>query len=448
MMSSYIANRALVIGAGMAGLAAAGALSNHFEQVLVLDRDQIPGEPAHRTGTPQARHAHVLLAGGLRALAELFPGFVDSLTEAGAVSIEFNRDFRIERLGFDPFPRREFGIHMLASTRPLLEFVTRRRLAERRNVAVRQNCRVQAIIASPDGARVTGVRCDTEGVIETLDADLVVDASGRGNLIRDCLLANGYDAPEETIIGMDAGYSTMIFDIPGEPLDFLGVNHFATAPDSGRGAVMLPCEGNRWIVSLLGMHGDKPPGEWGDFLAYAKSLRTRTVYDVIFNAERVGEIHRYALPESVHRHFERLERFPDGLLPLGDSMCRFNPIFGQGMSVGALEAVTLHKLLSENSHEDNALNALVPVYFAAASDLIQTPWSTAILDFVYPETTGVRPPDLENSFEFVAALFRLAARDPDVHRLFTEVQQLLKPNSVFQDPDFAERVNAEIAEPR
>jgi 2-polyprenyl-6-methoxyphenol hydroxylase-like FAD-dependent oxidoreductase len=432
----------------MAGLSAAAALSSHFEQVLVLDRDKIPTEPAHRAGTPQARHAHVLLAGGLRALAELFPGFADSLTEAGAVSIEFNRDFRIERPGFDPFPQREFGIRMLASTRPLLEFVTRRRLAERRDVVLRQNCRAQAILASPDGARVTGVRCETEGVTETLDADLVVDASARGNLTRDCLLANGYDAPEETMIGMDAGYSTTIFKIPGAPPDFLGVNHFATAPDSGRGAVMLPCEGNRWIVSLLGMHGDKPPGEWGDFLAYARSLRTSTVYDVIRDAERVGEIHRYALQESVQRHFERLERFPIGLLPLGDSMCRFNPIFGQGMSVGALEAVTLHGLLSESPRENNVLDTLAPVYFAAASDLIKTPWSTAILDFIYPETAGVRPPDLENSLEFTAALFRLAARDPEVHRLFTEVQQLLKPNSVFQDPAFAERVNAEIAEPR
>jgi 2-polyprenyl-6-methoxyphenol hydroxylase-like FAD-dependent oxidoreductase len=447
-MSSYIANRAIVVGAGMAGLAAAGALSNHFEQVLVLDRDEIPNEPAHRAGTPQARHAHVLLAGGLRALGELFPGFTDSLTEAGAVPIEFNRDFRIERPGFDPFPQREFGIYMLASTRPALEFVTRRRLAERRNVALRQNCRVQAIIASPDGERVTGVRCETEGVTETHDADLVVDASGRGNLTRDCLLANGYDAPEETAIGMDAGYSTIIFNIPGEPPDFLGVNHFATAPDSGRGAVMLPCEGNRWIVSLLGMHGDKPPGEWGDFLTYARSLRTSTVYDVISNAEWGGEIHRYALPASVQRHFERLERFPGGLLPIGDSMCRFNPIFGQGMSVGALEAVTLHELLSESPREDNGLPTLASAWFAAASDLIKTPWSAAILDLMYPKTTGVRSPDLENSFAFTAALFRLAARDPEVHRVFTEVQQLLKPNSIFQDPELAERINAEIAESR
>jgi 2-polyprenyl-6-methoxyphenol hydroxylase-like FAD-dependent oxidoreductase len=448
MMSRYIASQAIVIGAGMAGLAAAGALSKHFEHVLVLDRDQLPGEPAHRPGTPQARHAHVLLAGGLRALGELFPGFAESLTEAGAVPIEFNRDFRIERAPFDPYPRREFGITMLASTRPHLEFVTRRRLAERPNVALRRSCRVQAFVASPDGARIIGVRCETEGVTETLDADLVIDASGRGNLTRDCLLANGYDAPEETAIGMDAGYSTTVFNLPGGPPEFLGVNHFASAPESGRGAVMLPCEGNRWIVSLLGMHGDKPPAEWDDCLAYARSFRTPTVYDVLRDAEPVGDIHRYALPASTRRHFERLKRFPGGLLPLGDSLCRFNPIFGQGMSVGALEAVTLHELLSERGREDNVLDALAPAWFAAASDVIQTPWSAAILDLMYPETSGVRPPDLEDSLAFTAALFRLAAREAEVHRLFTEVQQLLKPNSVFQDPEFAERVNAEIAEPR
>jgi 2-polyprenyl-6-methoxyphenol hydroxylase-like FAD-dependent oxidoreductase len=161
-----------------------------------------------------------------------------------------------------------------------------------------------------------------------------------------------------------------------------------------------------------------------------------------------GEIHRYALPASVQRHFERLERFPGGLLPIGDSMCRFNPIFGQGMSVGALEAVTLHELLSESPREDNGLPTLASAWFAAASDLIKTPWSAAILDLMYPKTTGVRSPDLENSFAFTAALFRLAARDPEVHRVFTEVQQLLKPNSIFQDPELAERINAEIAESR
>jgi 2-polyprenyl-6-methoxyphenol hydroxylase-like FAD-dependent oxidoreductase len=446
-MSNHIARRAIVIGAGMSGLAAAGALSNHFEQVLLLDRDEIPAEPAHRPGTPQARHAHVLLAGGLRALGQLFLGFADSLTEAGAVPIEFNRDFRIERAPFDPFPRREFGITMLASTRPHLEFVTRRRLAERPNVVPRRNCRVQALVASPDGARVTGVRCETEGVTETLDADLVIDASGRGNLTRDCLLANGYDAPEETAIGMDAGYSTAVFTLPGAAPGFLGINHFASAPDSGRGAVMLPTEGGRWIVSLLGVHGDKPPADWDVCLEYARSFRTPTVYDVLRDAEPVGDIHRYALPASTRRHFERLERFPGGLLPLGDSLCRFNPIFGQGMSVGALEAVTLRELLSARGHEDDVLDTLAPAWFAAAADVIQTPWSVAILDLMYPETTGVRPPDLEDSLAFTAALFRLSARDAEVHRLFTEVQQLLKPNSVFGEPELAERVKAEIARP-
>ena len=64
-MSNPILKQADIIGAGMGGLAAAKAAAPHFEKVFVFDRDALPHAPAPRPGTPQSRHTHGLLAGGL-----------------------------------------------------------------------------------------------------------------------------------------------------------------------------------------------------------------------------------------------------------------------------------------------------------------------------------------------------------------------------------------------
>jgi 2-polyprenyl-6-methoxyphenol hydroxylase-like FAD-dependent oxidoreductase len=447
-MSSHIGKQALVIGAGMAGLAAARVLSNHFEQVLVLDRDNLPSDATHRAGTPQSRHVHAILSGGLRALGEIFPDFTRHLAQLGAVEIDFPLDMRVERGGFDPFPQRKFDIITYCASRPLVEFATRQLVAQQPNIEFRQGCRVRDIMATSNGAIVTGVRCETaSGQTETIAADLVIDASGRGTLTLDLLKSTGRPAPEETSIGMDIGYSTGNFDIPDNfDRNWKGLSTAPHAPKSSRGAVMLPREGNQWTLTLYGMHGDKPPGDWAEFLDYANSLRTPTVYDAISTARRIGEIHRFVLPASVLRHFERLNDFPRGLLPLGDAICHFNPVFGQGMSVAAIEAACLDRLLSARAVERQPLAGLAEAYFDMVQDLIKTPWSAARLDLVYPETSGSRPADLQEMLKFGAGVFTLAAREPEVHKLFSEVQQLLKPNSVFREPAFVERVQAIMAE--
>src|SRR5215472_15407269 len=103
-MPSLIGKQAVVVGAGMAGLTAARSLANFFERVIVLENDTLPIEPEHRPGTPQCRHLHALLAGGLKALGRLFPSFEEGLSQAGAVPLRMGYDYRVERPGYDPFP--------------------------------------------------------------------------------------------------------------------------------------------------------------------------------------------------------------------------------------------------------------------------------------------------------------------------------------------------------
>lgn len=446
MASTVIGKQALVIGAGMAGLTAAGALADRFDHVVVVERDTLPSQPTHRVGTPQARHVHGLLLSGQRALSELFPGFEQDLARAGAVPLRAGLDVRVERPGYDPFPQRDLGWCGYAVSRPTIERIVRRQVESQANITLRQRCRVKEILASPDGAVVTGVRYENDsGASETMAADLVVDASGRGAPTLALLRSIGRPLPEETTIGIDLSYATCIFAIPDEaPSDWKGVMSFGEASRDSHGGIMLPLEGNRWMATLA-RFGDVLPGDTEGFLGVARSLRTPTIYNAIRHAKPLDGVARHGFPESVRRHFERLDGFPRGLLPIGDAICRFNPVYGQGMSVAALEACLLKRLLDRPEGGD-PIAGLAPTFFAEMQALLETPWAVAMLDFVFPETRGERPADFATTLKFGTALTRLAAEDPAVHRLTVEVQHLLKPRSVYRDPNLMQRVFAKMAE--
>jgi 2-polyprenyl-6-methoxyphenol hydroxylase-like FAD-dependent oxidoreductase len=438
-----MARQAVVIGGGIAGLAAARALSDRFEQVVVLERDSLADRPVHRPGTPQSRHAHGLLVGGQRALSELFPGFERDLVKAGAVLVRSNIDTRFERLGFDPFPQRDLGLTSYALSRPAIEFAIRARLSECANIALRDRCRVSELLASADRKAVIGVRFEEDGAAsQDLPADLVVDASGHGAPTLALLKTTGHPLPEETVIGVDQGYATAVFHIPGDaPADWKSVLTFGGLPPNiSRGALLWPIEGNRWIVGLGGRHGDAPPAGVDGFMAFARSLRTPTIHDALRAAILDGETVRYGFRDNVLRHFERLEVFPRGLLPIGDAICRFNPVYGQGMTVAAQEACLLRELLADQSPSGDPLQGLAKAFFEKIPALVETPWNVATFDFIHPATRGQRPADFDTRLRFATAFTKLAAEDPDVHRLTAEVQHLLKPRSVYRDPALVQRV--------
>lgn len=449
MTSTLIGKQAVVVGAGMAGLPVARALADFFEQVVVLERDALPFDASHRTGIPQGRHTHALLAGGQRALSDLFPGFEQDLTDAGAVPVNAGLDFRFERPGYDPFPARDVGLVVSAMSRPLIELTMRQRVRQRDNITIREHCRALDVTASPDGAVVCAIRLqNSEGRSETLATDLVVEASGRGYLTNSVLESLGRAPPEETTIGVDITYATAVFTIPEDaPTDWKAVITFDAPAEGGCAAVLAPLERNRWIVTLVGRHGEKPPADRDGFLAYAQRLRTPTIYDAIKKAEQLGEIVRFGFPASFRRHFNRIEEFPRGLLPLGDSICRFNPVHGQGMSVAAQEARLLHELLERCAAEPDPLAGLASAFFAQSATLIETPWAVAATpDLAHPKTVGERPEDLDQALEFTEGLVQLAAEDPAVHKLLLEVFHLIKPQDVLREPDLVERVKAVLAQ--
>jgi 2-polyprenyl-6-methoxyphenol hydroxylase-like FAD-dependent oxidoreductase len=446
-MANPILKRAAVIGAGIGGLAAAKAVAPHFEKVIVFDRDALPDVPAPRPGTPQARHTHLLLAGGCRALNRLFPGIELDFIEAGAVRARMRREMRFEIPGFDPFPQRDLGFDQFLLSRPALELVCRGRVEREPNIEFRPRSRVTELIASPDNRAVAGVRFeDARGTPGSLAADLVVDASGRASPTLGFLEAIGSSKPAAIEIGINQAYATAVFETPDDaPTDWLGVLHQPTPPGSSRLGLVMPMEGSRWSVSLCVNHGETPPGDVDGFMAFAKSLRMPTIYNAIRGAKRVDDIARFGMPSSVRRAFDKLDRFPRGLVPLGDSVCRFPPTQGQGMSVAAQEAHVLASVLESRRRLGDPLGGLAESFLAEIQPLLETPWAVAMADLVYPQTRGVRPPDFEEKLQYTRALMRLASEDAEADKILAEVRSLLKPQSALREPELASRVMSMMA---
>jgi 2-polyprenyl-6-methoxyphenol hydroxylase-like FAD-dependent oxidoreductase len=446
-MRNPILKQAIVVGAGMAGLSAAKAIGPYFEKVTVFDRDSLPDAPAPRSGTPQARHTHALLAGGHSALDRLFPGLEIDLMDAGAVRMRLRRDFRLEAPGFDPFPQRDFGYDQFALSRPALERLCRHRVEQEPHIEIRPRARVTEIIASPDNSRVAGVRFeDVRGTAGTLAADLIVDASGRISFTQGFLEAIGWQSPSILEIGMDQAYSTLVFEKPEDaPTDWLAVIHVPAPPHSRHG-VIFPMEGGRWSVSLVENHGKPSPGDIDAFMEFVASFRTPTIQRTIRGAKRIGDVARFRMPCSVRCGYDRLDRFPCGLIPLGDSACRFPPVFGQGMSVAAQECCVLAGLIESRRWRIDPLDGLAEAYLQEIQPLLETPWSHAMSDLAYPETRGERPPDLERKLKYGRALFELSAVDPEVDKVLSEVRALLKPFSALREPKLARRVETLLTE--
>jgi len=434
---SSIGRTAVVIGAGIAGLAAAGALRPFYERVVVFERDKLPAGAEQRPSIPQGKHLHILLSGGQRALSQLFPGFERDLLAAGAVRINVANDQCSEVPGYDPFPQRDLGIHSYSLSRPLLEACLRDRVRALSGVVVEPGCIVEQIVGSE--GRVKGIVRRRGAQREEVAADLVVDASARGQLTLNFLAQAGAPTPDVTTVGVDIGYACTLFTLPKDVLPWSQVFTIPAAPHTTRAAMLIAIEGGRWSLSACGRAGEYPTADPAQFMDFLRGLRTRTIVDALQQGERIGDIELFRFCDSRWRHFERLPAFPAGLLPIGDTICRFNPIHGQGMTVAAQQAVILADVLRRASSEPEF--DISARFFEGASAIVSDAWSMSTnRDFVYPQTRGERPADLAQTLQFGRALNALAARDADIHKLMSEVRHMLTPNNAIETPRVMARV--------
>lgn len=442
---SQLGRRAVVIGAGIGGLAAAGALAKYFDRVDILERDGLPVSAGSRSGTPQDRHPHGLLCGGLQALVQIFPGFKSDLAAAGAIPVSFMRDVQFERPDVGALPKRDFGISVLCATRPLIELVLRRRAEAISNITLRPASRVIGIVPGAGGAGVRGVQFfHGSGRFETLDADMVVDASGRGAPTLTLLDALCWDRPQITEIGVDITYATAVVEIPPNvTTEWKAVLTLPDPPHLALHAIIVPTENGRWITAIADHHATAGIETWDAFLEASRALITPTVYNALRYAEPPVGIRHYRFPVSTWRHFERLPRLPRGVLPVADAFCRFNPIHGQGMSSAAKQALLLQDVLCRAAADPDPIAAVQAGFMAEVASVLETPWiMSTSADLAFPQTRGQRPDNFAEAREFEAALFRAAVADPVVHRAMTEVAQLLQSHHRLQEPDIIRRIEA------
>lgn len=430
-------NRAVVIGASLGGLLAARVLAETYSQVTLLERDLLPDMGEQRRGVPQGRHAHGLLGRGREVLEELFPGLTGDLVALGARSGDTQAQVRWYG-GGHPLCQAESGLMGLAVSRPLLEGYLRVRVRALPNVQVFEQTVVRDLVTTPDRARVVGVRLEREGAAapQEFPADLVVDASGRGSPMPRWLSGLGYAAPPEERVEIGLAYASGHFRYAG---DLGGQNAVvvAASPQHPRGAAMIAQEGGRWIVSVGGRLGDRPPTDPAGFLAFARSLPAPEVAEVVRGGELLGKIVPFSYPASVRRRYERLRRFPEGLLVFGDAVCSFNPVYGQGMTVAALEALALRRCLAAGGR------GLARRFFQAAGRVVDIPWSLAVGgDLRFPDVPGPRPLRVRVVNAYLARLFPVAWRDPVVARAFLRVTNLLAPPTTLLSPGIALRVLA------
>ncbi len=442
---------ALVIGGGIAGLVTARVLSDHFDIVTVVERDQFPTEPVPRPGVPQGHHLHVLLMRGQQILEQLFPGLQAELAAAGAPEMDWLGDvvwFTMDRWA----PRFSSRMQTNFSSRNLLEWSIRRRLAQNPRVHLLGGRRVTGLITDDRRSRVTGISFAfsfAPSQEQELSADLIVDASGRESKLSAWLEAIGYPRPPENVVNSFLGYASRIYQPPPDfHADWKGILLTATPPESTRGAVIFPIEGGRWIANLGAGNHDYPPTDEQGFLEFAGSLPVSAIYDALRQAKPLTPIYGYRRTENRWRRYDRLSRWPENLVALGDAVCAFNPVYGQGMTVAALGALSLGEIIRTEHRRkpDGDLTGLARRFQSRLAKVNETPWSMATgVDFVYPDTEGERPGSLNRVLNGYMYQVRMLTFDrPEVHRLFFEVVHLVKPPSVLLSPRIARQVLGRI----
>ncbi|MFD6756939.1 FAD-dependent oxidoreductase [Micromonospora gifhornensis] len=430
--------RALVLGGSIAGLFAARVLADHYEEVIIVDRDKLVGTDGHRRGRPQGRHINAMHVRGLLVAEELFPGFIDEMVAdgcptgdyAGSVRWYFNgRPIKRERIGYLAVPARA----------PLMERHLRERVQVLPAVRFLERRDIVDLTTTTDRSQVTGVRLrqlDGDRQEELVEADLVIDTTGRGSRTPAQLKRLGYPRVPEDRTKIDLGYVTQHYVLKDDPfkgdLAIIPVAY----PDSPRGAIFTKTDNGKVELTTYGLLGDHPPTDQEGLYAFIKSLAVPDIYDALQSAEPIDEPVAFHYPVTLRRRYERMHRFPDGLLVIGDAITSFNPVYAQGMTVAALSALTLRDHLNLPGPPD-------PLAFFRdmAKDVIDAPWDmTHAVDLNFPDVPGERPPKLRMAQRFLALVQAAATQDEKVTTAYLRTAGMVDRPDALMRPAMLARV--------
>jgi 2-polyprenyl-6-methoxyphenol hydroxylase-like FAD-dependent oxidoreductase len=434
-MDDTTTDQAIVLGASMAGLLAARVLSERFKRVVVIDRDALPSVGEHRRGVPHGRHVHALHPRGLEILEELFPGLSVSLADSGAVLCDILGDMRWQLSGHQLQQARS-GLPVVFASRPFLEGHVRAMVQQLPGVRFLQESSVDGLTVTADKRTVTGVEVSGPGGTSSkIAGSLVVDATGRGSRTPIWLAELGYQPPVEERVEIGLGYATRILRLRPGAMGRDQMILTVGTPANSRAGALAVIEGGRHILTIAGICGDFPPTDPTGFDEFVAGLPSGDIAAAVAGAEPLDDPVPFRFPASVRRRYERLAAFPAGLLVIGDGICSFNPIYGQGMTVAATEAMTLRRLLARDG---------VPAarrYFRAIAAAIDVPWDIAVgADLAFPQVPGKRSAKVRLVNAYLPRLHAAAAHDAVLAAALVRVIGLKDRPEGLLRPDRALRV--------
>jgi 2-polyprenyl-6-methoxyphenol hydroxylase-like FAD-dependent oxidoreductase len=440
---------AIVLGASMAGLLAARVLADEFERVTVVERDQLPATADNRRGVPQGRHIHALLPSGADIIDKLFPGLLNELVEAGAPRLDdYSRVLfvpdGVHRLALQPgelqsrLVERGLVEPLHQASRPLLEAAVRTRVRGLVNVEILDGCAFVGLVVNATRDEVTGSRVVRHGATaeEVLTADLVIDATGRGSRTPARLAEIGYHRPAEDEVVVDLRYASSLVRLqPGavpEELTLIG-----PTPQRPRTMGLFAYENDTWMFTVSGYAGHHPAQDYRRMVDFAAQLAPPHIVAALRNAEPLADVSTFRFRANLRRRYDRMRDFPRGLLVVGDAMCSFNPIYGQGMSVAAKQAMVLRTCLRRGDRR------LARRFFRSAAKPIDTAWRMAVgSDLALPQVQGPRPPAVRLVNAYIHRLLVAAEHDPIVAARFLRVSAFLDKPAGLMTPSIVSRVIA------
>jgi 2-polyprenyl-6-methoxyphenol hydroxylase-like FAD-dependent oxidoreductase len=440
-----LGSHAVVLGASMSGLLAARVLADHFEQVTVVERDLLPDEASPRRGVPQARHVHALMSRGSLIIEKLFPGLLRDLVEAGVPVGRALHEFHYEVNGHvffhdaDAVEAMVGAMELYEPSRLLLEAKILQRVRAIPNVELLDGWDVVGLTANSTLSRVTGVTVSSRErspVQRGLAADLVIAAIGRSNRVPAWLHSMGCATPPEQAVPVGIKYVTQHVRFPAESVNLRAVLVGPT-PQRPSGVAALEQEGDHWVVTCFGYAGHHPPADRGGWLTFAEGVLPHDFAAALRAAEPIDGLHQHHFPANHRRRYDKLTRFPDGLLVTGDAMCSFNPIYGQGMTVAAMEALCMREALQRG------VDDLPRRFFKLAAGPISDAWKFAVgADLSMPEriVPGPRSLAARATNRYLEQVVAAAEHDPVMAWRFFAVLGFDEPPSVLFAPDTLRRV--------
>ncbi|PEX81863.1 FAD-dependent oxidoreductase [Bacillus cereus] len=418
-------NKAIVIGGSIAGKLAAKALSISFKEVIILEAGEKWDGKATRKRVPQSNHPHVLLKGGENAIEELFPTITNELIEAGSIINNFTRDLKWHQFGL--WKQSFIGeVHMIQQSRPLLEWHIQKRIDQISNITITYETLVEGLLVDGKLNKVCGVKakCLDTGLHKEIHADIVVDASGFGSKNLEWLREYEIKVQEEKV-RIDLFYVTKMFQLKeNEELDCCNMLMSPSFPENPYGVLIQTIEDNRYFVTFSGYANEKVPQTDDEFYDFAENLSIPNVTEFLNKAEGITDIKTYKIPYQVRRRFDLVNNFPEGLLVVGDAHCRFDPVFGQGVSVAAMEAHQLQLLLQRRQKLDKAFTQQ---FYKGTAHIIQTPLEMTTTEISrHPQLKRELTIKQKIQLWYTKQIYRLSASDSDIYIRLVRVMNLIR----------------------